>query len=636
MARPRGERVRRDTFQPVFRVGLSGADPDRAEEIEIAILETLRRCAERLDPDEVTAAINVVEFRLREGATDPVPIGIRHMLDAMRAWRHCGDPFANLRFEVELGALRQSVAAGVPVLQRLIGALVQGRHRVTAVLQADPAQSSREADLERSRLEGVLAGWAREPPDVPKEAIEGQDRPERAEALASIPVLELADLPREVERDNIEVGRTHPLLLIQDQPTHGILYLDVGLDLAGLPYGLLPHARLLGAVLPKTGTAQRDRLAMARWIDSSTGGITARAWSAGSIAGGPAARLFLRGKALAAEVGQLAAIIEEILLDARLDPARLREVVLEEKARMEAALVSSGHEFVDRRIRASLSTAGRAEEPLNGSDYLQFLQRQAGHGDFEALAGELDMLSTHLLGRGLLIGMAGDGDTRRKAATAVGALCAALDLPEAPLPPVREATLATVEAEALEIFSQVNFVGLGVDVYAAGLAPSGATDSAVRHLSNVWLWEKVRVQGGAYGVLARFDPADGVLTQLSYRDPNLLETLEVFRGAAEFLIRTPSPHDLRSATAAAVGLIDRPLQPALRTLQVLQRWLTGQSFEWRAARRAGLLNATEADFRRLGEAIRAGGETAVAMGGASALDAAEAAWPGWLRRSRLV
>lgn len=609
------------TAQPEFRLGLTGTDPLAHDAIEARVIGTLATLArDGFDPADLAAALNRVEFRLREGKGGPFPAGIWQMFDAFKGWQVAGDPFAFLDQTGAMMALAGELHRGSRDLRPLLTALLDARHRVTLRLAADPGLAAADA-----RAEAALA--ARLAADAVPDAPDPAPPPPRAPAL-----LARSDLPRLVPADPIQIAGDSPTVLLQPLPTRGIVHLDVALDLAGLALTDLPLARFLGLSLTETGTAQRDRRGLARWIGSETGGIVPVTLARARVGGGTEVRLVLRGKALAPKAGVLAGILAELLATARFDdPARLGAILARERARAEAGLTRMGHEVVDRRIRAALTPAGAAEEAFAGLGWLDWLRA----ADPLTLGPALDALRGRLAGPGAVLGPAADPATLEAALAAaaplVGLLAAGPDaVPAAPVTlPARPA------AEALETATAVSFVGLGGDLAATGFVPGGAAQAAIRHLASGWLWDEVREKGGAYGAMARLDPVSGVVTQLSYRDPNLLATLDTFRASARHLDRPIAEDALTAALIATLAAEDRPRHPGDAAFAALERWLTGQDPDWRQARRDALLAAVPADFRATGAALAAMAERVVVLAGPEALDRAEAQAPGRFSRTRL-
>lgn len=639
-----------ETLQPMFRIGLSGVDPARFDEVCDVILATLHRVlADGFDVAALEGALNTLEFRLREGPQGHMPAGLVAMLEALKTWRHDGAPFSQLHYLGEMAELRQALAEGALLFEPMIERdLLENPHRAAVLLQADPDLAAARAGAEAARLAALResmgdAGFARIA-DAHQALQAAQARPDTPAELASVPVLALADLPRRFEPDMVEVMREAQAAVLWHEPAvSGITHVDLGFDLGDLPAGWWPYARLLGVAMVQTGTRTQDHTAFARRVAAKTGGISpvldARPiWAQG----GRGAWLFLRTSALDGNIAHLVAIFEDALLHARLDDvARLRELVLQEMAQVEGALIPAGHDFVDRRLRAGYHRMGALDEGANGTAYLAFLRSLLADWAHmsEPLAARLATLRAWLVRPAHMVcSIAAAPRMRGIIAPNIRHLIAALDMPDVPLPDIAAPDVANPQALALDVPSAVNFVGVAHDLYPTGLPPTGASEAAARYLNATWLWDQVRVRGGAYGGQSRFDPASGVMTLLSYRDPHVLATLDVFAGAARFLQQDIGTRDVTRAIIGGIGALDQPLPPARKRFVALQRLLSGQSDHIRMMRRDALLSATAADFRALGQALgdSMAARRVVVLGGPAGIDAAMAARPGFFTRARVL
>ncbi len=371
--------------QMFYSTGLKGIKLEDADKVEALILETLARLAsEGIDPKMVGAALNSIEFDLRENNTGSYPRGLALMLRALTPWLYEGDPLAALAFEQPLERIKAQVAAVRRLFERMIqDNFLDNPHRVTLVLEPDPDLAQQWEREERARLDAARAALSDGGYPAAHRGdggAEGAPRkpPIRAEALALIPRLGLEDLEREqkpipVERQSHE-GMT---ILFHDLATNGISYLDLGLNLHALPEALLPYAPLFGRALLEMGTESEDFVRLSQRIDQETGGI--RPDTLTTVAHNDErgqAWLFLRGKALVPQVGELLDILRDVLLTVKLDnPERFRQIVLEEKAGLEASLIPMGHRVVNRRLRAHFTEADWADEQLSGIAQLEFLAR---------------------------------------------------------------------------------------------------------------------------------------------------------------------------------------------------------------------------------------------------------------------
>ncbi len=376
--------------QPMFSIGLKGIEPADADKVELLIADTIGTLAKQgIDPMTVEAALNTVEFRLRENNTGTFPRGIVFMLRALRSWLHGRDPLLPLAFEAPLAAVKARVAGGERYFENLIGRhFIANPHRTILILRPDREQAEREAKEEEARLARERASMSAADLDAVVAATRAlklaQETPDPPEALATIPTLKLADLPRRNKLVPVEVTHVRDTrVLYHELFTNGVVYLDIGFDLHTLPAGLLPYVTLFGRALLETGAGNDDFVRLSQRIGRATGGIRAQKWtSTVPAAEHCAAWLCLRAKALPDQTGKLLTILRDILTSARLDDReRFQQLVLEEKASVESRLVPAGSSYVDRRLRAYFHEADWAEEQMGGVSYLFFLRKLAGQVD---------------------------------------------------------------------------------------------------------------------------------------------------------------------------------------------------------------------------------------------------------------
>ena len=193
--------------------------------------------------------------------------------------------------------------------------------------------------------------------------------------------------------------------------------------------------------------------------------------------------------------------------------------------------------------------------------------------------------------------------------------------------------------EGLTIPSQVNYVGKGADLGALGYEFHGSALAITRYVRNAWLWDRVRVQGGAYGAFCMLDRISGVLTFVSYRDPNLTKTLEVFDQTAQFLEKdTFSEEELTKSIIGAIGDLDGYMLPDTKGYVSMIRYLTKDTESMRQQMREELLGTTSSDFRAMGKVLSAVAKEGVVkvLGSVAAMDAVEKEYPGWLNRVKVL
>jgi Zn-dependent M16 (insulinase) family peptidase len=629
--------------QMYFSTGLKGIDVNNADRIESLVIDTLSTLAtEGIDPLTVEAALNTVEFRFREDNSKGYPRGLLLMLRAMTTWLYDADPYIMLAFDAPLSAVKAKVAANPSYFEGLIDRFfLDNPHRATLILEPDPTLTEKLETAEQERLATTRKSMSRE--DLQRVLEDGkklrqiQETPDPPEALASIPTLRLADLDRQNKTIPLtDMQKKETQILYHDLDTSGIIYLDVGFNLYTLPQEYLPYVPLFGRALLELGTEEEDFVSLIQRINRKTGGIHPQSFASSTMeSDGGTAWLFLRGKALEVQSGDLMSILQDVLLKARFDnPERFRQMVLEEKARQEQKLVPQGHQVVNLRLRAHFSEADWVNEQIKGLSYFEFLQELVDRveEDWPTALSALEHMRRLLInGESMLINVTA-------AEKGWSHLEPQLDgfletLPTAPVQMVQWLPGESPGFEGLTIPTQVNYVGKGANLYQLGYRFHGSAQVVTRYVRTAWLWDRVRVLGGAYGAFCLFNHLSGTLTFVSYRDPNLLETLETFDQTAQFLRDCDlTEGELVKSIIGTIGELDAHQLPDAKGYTSMVRYLTGDTDEKRQRLREEILNTSVADFRNLAdvlEGIRTNGLVKV-LGASSAIENVAVERQGWL------
>ncbi len=620
--------------QTTFSAGLKGIQNDNLGKVEALILATLNKLAqEGIDPDTVAASLNTIEFALREKNTGRFPRGLAMMLDALTTWLYDGDPLAALAYEAPLTAVKAKAAQGGYFEQLIQKHLLDNPHRSTVSFVPDPSEGKRRENLEKERLAKVRAGMSRAELEATVETAKQlrvrQETPDSPEALATIPTLKLSDLDQSIKtipNETIELAGvrtfTHNLF------TNGIVYLDLGFDLHALPAELLPYAGLFGRLLTEMGTEEDDFVRLTQRIGRATGGIHAASLTSTlRDAQRAAAYLLLRAKATTGQASEMLAILRDVLLGARLDNReRFKQIVLEEKSGMEAGLIPGGHGIVNRRLRAHFTEADWAAEQMGGIAQLFFLRElaQAVDKDWASVLEKLERVRHLLINRTAAV--ANVSLDAASLASFSPQLASLLEiLPASRLDSVEWQPYTDSKNEGLTIPAQVNYVGKGANLYRCGYQLNGSVLVINNYLGTTWLWEKIRVQGGAYGGFSAFDQHSGVYTFLSYRDPNLLASLDNYDATAGFLRNLDlSGEELTKSIIGTIGDMDAYQLPDAKGWLAMTRQLVGYNDEMRQQLRDEVLATTPKDFKAFGEALEAlakSGEIVV-LGSAEAIEKA--------------
>jgi len=622
--------------QLTFYTGLKGVRKEDTGKVEALIFDTLRALvAEGIDPDTIAASVNTIEFKLREQNFGAFPRGLVVLIRALSTWLHDGDPFAPIAFEAPLNAVKAGLAENPRYFEALIQVhLLDNPHHTIFTLEPDATLAQRQEAAEREKLAQARATMTDEDLRAVAENTARlkalQEAPDPPEALATIPSLKLADLDKESKPVPTEISSLDGAQIVyHDLFTNGIFYVDVGFDLHTLPQALLPYATLFGAALLEIGTETEDFVKLTQRIGQKTGGITPATFH-GLVRDTDTAAswLFLRGKATVAQTDDLLAILRDVLLTVKLDnPERFMQMLLEKKAREEAMLIPAGHRVALSRLRARFNEAYWAAEKMSGVDYLFFLRRliEQVQQDWPSVLAQLEAVRDILINRdALLCNVTVDNDNWQTVQPKLAGFLATLPATET----ARAAWTpdAPTGPEGLTIPAQVNYVGKGASLFDLGYTRHGSLEVIVNYLRTTWLWEKIRIQGGAYGAMCIADAHTGVLTYVSYRDPNLLGTLKNYDGTSAFLRKLDLPDDeLVKSIIGAIGTIDAYQLPDAKGYSALLRHLIGYSDAARQQYRDEVLSTTPADFRAFADVLNRLNEAGevVVVGAPDAIAAAQ-------------
>ena len=315
--------------------------------------------------------------------------------------------------------------------------------------------------------------------------------------------------------------------------------------------------------------------------------------------------MFLRGKATPDHVGAMLSIMHDVLTDARLDNReRIRQMVLESKAGFESSLAGMGNGIVGMRLRAQFNESDWASEQMGGVSNYFFLRDLAKRidSDWPGVQAQLEQLRDLLLHRGhMVVNVTADGQMIDAARPQIASF---LDgLPASGPAGSGWGFAEQGRSEGLTFPGQVNYVAKGANLNAFGFTPTGGTAVAIKHLNTTYMWDKVRVQGGAYGGSSSFDIFSRGFAFTSYRDPNLLGTIDNYDKAASFLRQGVSEQDLTRSVIGVIGSVDSYRLPDAKGFVSMVWELLGDTDEARQARREQILGASNADFVALADAL---------------------------------
>eukprot|EP00927_Polykrikos_kofoidii_P071359 TRINITY_DN67626_c0_g1_i1.p1 TRINITY_DN67626_c0_g1~~TRINITY_DN67626_c0_g1_i1.p1 ORF type:complete len:1109 (+),score=206.75 TRINITY_DN67626_c0_g1_i1:89-3415(+) len=611
-------------LQPVFSVGLKDLREEDVPRVEELVMTTLGELEQSgFDDDAVKAAINTIEFQNRELNTGTFPKGLALMFAAIDNWNYDKDPFEPLRFEAPLIELKERLAKGERIFEMLIREkLLNNCHKI--VVESRPSkeyakklEEAEKAELEKhrstldqSRIEALI--------EETKTLKEMQEKPDDPEDLKVVPRLELADIPREVPKVPTEalmaVIAPGPVTLVHALPTSGVVYTDVAFSLAGVSDDLIPLLPMFTKSLKSLGTAKGDFVSLTRRIGTSTGGISASNLCMNRYSStDPAMYLIVRGKSMASQIGELADLLKEILLTVDwTNKERFVQLLEQAKAGARSGLVTSGHIVAAKRLAAQTTVVGRTNERMSGLsqfEYLTSLSDEIESGGWEAVSARLQKLQAAIFNSAscAVVNVTTNTENVLNTRSALDGLVAALPSSSVAGTEASDVTLSPAlgrAAEGIVVPTQVNYVGKGANLYDGGIALHGSFSVISKFLGTTYLWDRVRVSGGAYGGFCSFDQRSGDFRYLSYRDPNLAATWENYDGTPQFLRDLQLDDDeLSKAIIGCMGDVDTYLLPDAKGYQAMLRHLLGEDDDFRQRLRDQILSSKVDDFRSFAAAL---------------------------------
>jgi len=603
--------------QVIFSAGLRGTEPGREGEVEELILSTLRDLVAKGIPDKArAAALHSLAFANREVRRGSSTWGLRLLFRSLRGWLHGAGPEATLSFTKVLAAYEEAVAKDPRWLEGLAERWLLGNpHRSTITLRPEEGLLEKKKSAEEARLAALEAGL----PEAGREAIrrdqallaELQARTDAPEKLALIPLLRVADLPREVEKiERIEGELDGTPLSLRPLFTNGIVYLEAAFPLEALPREALPWLPLFSRFVSGAGLPGLSWGEVAEGLALETGGFgfSLDAGRAASAVPGRAPEtrsyLLLRLKALRERLPAALDLVFRLLLEAdTADLGRVGDLLAELGNDIASALVPAGNSFAAARAAASFSPALAIEELWRGTSQAGFVKALRSGPGIEGPAAVLGGLRSSLFSRrGLRLSLSADPEALEGARAALGGALARLPSSgtafgaPAFLPPGLDLG-PPARHEAYSISAQVGFAAAACRASPFGEA-SFAHETVLLHLlTKGALWDELRVRRGAYGASAWLESLEGVACFSTYRDPRPADSISWFAEALEEAAGGAGMEAALESVVGASGRDRRPLLPEERSTVDFRRELYGITDEARQGKRDTLLSTRGDDLR---------------------------------------
>lgn len=557
--------------QPNFSIIAKNANAEDLERFIQVLEDTLASIVEQgMDKKSLLAAINYFEFKHKEGNFGRFPKGLMLGLNAFSTWLY-DDAAALDLFSLNdvYDALKQDVETGY--FEALIKQyILQNTHKSYCLLMPKKGLNNEIAEREKARLaaykETLSAADIEEIRANMMHLKEYQSSGDAEEDLKKIPMLAIDDIEKHAKKINNRILEIeHVKVLSHDIFTNGITYLSLNFCMDDIDYDKFPVIALLTEIFKYVDTEHFSYSELSNEINLYTGGIGFSTTVTNKKEyGGYVTHFVVSAKMLDAQLDKAMELIEEILFTSKLsDKKRLKEIIAETRAAMKDDLLANGHTTAAGRATAYISKIGVVKELTEGVDYYMYLSDLDDHFEerYEGLAADLQETLGQLLRRdSLLVNFTSDKKPEDTLTESLTRFSCKLSTRLA-FENVKEIPVVK-KNEGFKTASQVQYVATAGNFCERGYEYTGALNVLQCIFSYDYLWINVRVKGGAYGCMCSFNRS-GNAYFTSYRDPNLLETYEIYKKAPEYVRSFEADErDMTKYIIGAISRMDAPLTPS--------------------------------------------------------------------------
>lgn len=602
-------------LQPVFSFVAKNANASQADEFESIIENTLKEVVKTgINKEALLAGINSSEFKFREADFGQFPKGLLFGLNCLDSWLFDDmKPFIHLECLGTFAKLRKSV--DTDYFEKLIQEyLLDNTHGSSVTVKPKRGLGNEREEALAKELSDYKASLSDE--EI-KKLIEDtehlkkyQEEPSSDEDLRKLPMLTRADMKKNaMPFSNIEDELLDVKVVRHDIESNGIDYISFLFDAGDFAQSELGYLGFFTNALGLVSTEKYSYTDLANATNIYTGGISTGTASHPDIKdrNNFVFKLEVKLKVLEKNLDKALELMEQMLLSSDFtDTKRLGELVAQIKARLQANLSSSGHLVAAMRSMSSFSRYALYQDELKGVAFYRsicHIEKELSESP-KSVSDKLAAIAKKLFARNrMLISFTGNNEAYGNAKPSLEKVIAGFDKMSV-IGNQAEVHFNTAK-EAFIDASQIQYVAKTGDFICEGYEYTGALRLLRIILSYDYLWINVRVKGGAYGCMNTF-LRSGESYFVSYRDPNLSDTLDVYDRIPEYIKSfSPDERDMTKYIIGTFSALDTPMNPEAKGSRSLSAYLEGITYEQIQKERNEILNAQPEDIRRLADLVEA-------------------------------
>ena len=602
-------------LQPVFSFVAKNANASQADEFESIIENTLKEVVKTgINKEALLAGINSSEFKFREADFGQFPKGLLFGLNCLDSWLFDDmKPFIHLECLGTFAKLRKAV--DTDYFEKLIQEyLLDNTHGSSVTVKPKRGLGNEREEVLAKELSDYKASLSDE--EI-KKLIEDtehlkkyQEEPSSDEDLRKLPMLTRADMKKNaMPFSNIEDELLDVKVVRHDIESNGIDYISFLFDAGDFAQSELGYLGFFTNALGLVSTEKYSYTDLANATNIYTGGISTGTASHPDIKdrNNFVFKLEVKLKVLEKNLDKALELMEQMLLSSDFtDTKRLGELVAQIKARLQANLSSSGHLVAAMRSMSSFSRYALYQDELKGIAFYRSIcriEKELSESP-KSVSDKLAAIAKKLFARNrMLISFTGNNEAYGNAKPSLEKVIAGFDKMSV-IGNQAEVHFNTAK-EAFIDASQIQYVAKTGDFICEGYEYTGALRLLRIILSYDYLWINVRVKGGAYGCMNTF-LRSGESYFVSYRDPNLSDTLDVYDRIPEYIKSfSPDERDMTKYIIGTFSALDTPMNPEAKGSRSLSAYLEGITYEQIQKERNEILNAQPEDIRRLADLVEA-------------------------------
>lgn len=615
-----------ELLQPTFNITAKNANIEDQPRFISMIRDTLTKLVkDGLNEKSLLAAINVLEFRYREADFGQFPKGLLLGLNMMGTWLYDDTKaFTNMHGNEIFHKLRQKIGTGYyeQLIQKY---LLDNTHVTYLMLKPEKGLNAKKEEELQKKLneykESLTKEQVQDIISATKRLRAYQEEPSSQEDLEKIPLLSREDIEKTAPKLYNELKYVDDIPVIHHNIfTNGIAYVKCMFDLSSVPTELVSYLRLFSTVLGYIDTENYTFSELANEMNIYTGGMSSDIGIFNKRLDPDTYQtvLYIGTKVLYENVGKAFDLMAEMITNSKFeDTKRLFEIVRETKSRIQMKLNSSGHNAAVDRAFSYITQSGYFSDLTKGIRAYQFLDDL--EKNFETRKDHLvdcfkklrDIIFT---ADNCFVSVTADEEGFNALSNTFGQLRQVLGkeslqknrLIDEVIRPADYQFPLKKKNEAFTYSGQVQYVARCGNFVREGYTSNGALKVLKMILSYDYLWNNVRVKGGAYGCMCQIGGLDGSAYMVSYRDPNLAETDQIYKDAYQYVESfKASERDMTKYIIGTMSAVDTPLTPMMKGSRSLNAYMSGVTIEDIQRDRNQILETTQEDIQRYAPLVKA-------------------------------